>query len=115
MNPAPFPPRGSSLSPRALRRQISTPPAALNSFASPLDPHNPTPIRRKPLPPTAFTSPLSESPVDAGVLQSVSGERAKTHPAGKEDENAEVVVRNLDRCVPGRRVQSRLVRNTIRC
>ena len=100
MNPLAFPPRGSSLSPpRVLRSQNPTPPASSNTFAPPVYQPTSSPVRRKPLPPTAFTSPLLESPIDAGILQTLSRKRAETHPARKEDESPESVVRNLDKYV----------------
>src|SRR2546423_9438371 len=99
MNPLAFPSRGSSLSPPlALRSQNPTPPTISNSFASPISPQVSSPIRRKPLPPTAFASPISRSPTDAGVSQTVSRKRAETNPARKDDDSPESVVRDLDRC-----------------
>ena len=97
MNSSAFPPRGSSLSPRS---QNLTPPAILSTTSFPAYPQISSPIRRKPLPPTALTSLLPESPIDAGVLQTASGNRPETHPARKDDQSPNSVVRDLDRCVP---------------
>lgn len=100
MNSLAFPPRSSSLSPpRPPRSQNPTPPAILSTISFPAYPQTSSPIRRKPLPPTALTSPLSESPIDAGVLQTTPRNRAETHPARKDGQSPNSVVRDLDRCV----------------
>src|ERR1700733_7405849 len=100
MNSSAFPPRSSSLSPpRPPRSQNPTPPTILSTISFPAYPQTSSPIRRKPLPPTASTPLLSESPIDAGVLQTAPRNRAETHPARKDDQSPNSVVRDLDRCV----------------
>src|SRR5436309_14847533 len=108
MNSSAFPPRGSSLSPpRPPRSQNPTPLATLSTISFSAYPQTPSPIRRKPLPPNALTSLLSESPIDAGVLQTASRNRPETHPARKDDQSPNSVVRDLDRCVPAPSCQSK--------
>src|SRR3954452_7054357 len=98
MNSSAFPPRSSSLSPpRPPRSQNPTLSAILSTISFPAYPQTSSPIRRKPLPPTALTSPLSESPIDAGVLQTTSRNRVESHLGRKDGQSPDSVARDLDR------------------